>query len=120
MAGEQTEQIIRLLGIEQPLDADSLEYQTLEIEEQSLIHITIGNDLVAYIWLLADAEQIDRAMDKLIEHGQEERQTRKAECFKLVIATADPAAIEFRARKAFKEYEDKEATTELLISALGG
>lgn len=119
MAGKQTMQITRLLGIEQPEAGDSLEYQTIEIEEQSLIHITIGNDLVAYLWLLADAKQIDRAMDRLIEHGQEERQTRKAKRFKLVIATADPAAIEFSARKAFKEYADKEASTELLISPLG-
>jgi len=119
MTGEQTERIIRLLGIEQPEAGDSLEYQTIEIEEQSLIHITMGHDLVAYIWLLADAEQIDHAMDRLIEHGQEECQTRKAERFKLVIATVDPAAIEFRARKAFKEYADKEASTELLISPLG-
>lgn len=120
MADEQTEQIISLLGIEQPKAEDSLEYQVIEIEEQSLIHVTVGHDLLAYIWLLADAEQIDRAMDKLIEHGQEECQTREAKRFKLVIATTDPAAIEFRARKAFKEYEGKKATTDLLISPLGG
>jgi hypothetical protein len=118
MAAEQIEQIIGLIGIEQPEAGDKLEYQALEIDEQSLIHITIGHDLVAYIWLLADPDQIGKAMDKLIEHGQEERQTRKAQRFKLVIATSDPSAVEFSARKAFKDINSKEATTELLITPL--
>jgi hypothetical protein len=118
MAAKQTEQIIRLLGIEQPETGGSLEYQTLEIDEQPLIHITIGHDLVAYIWLLADPEQIVKSMDKLIEHGQEERQTRKAQRFKLVVATPDPSAVEFTARKTFKDITNKEATTELLITPL--
>jgi hypothetical protein len=119
MAVEQVQQIIKLLGIEQPPAEDTLEYQTLEIEGQALIHITIGHDLVAYIWLLADPEQIEKAMDELIEHGQEERRARKSERFKLVIASADPSTFEFRARKAFKDNTGKEATTELLITPLG-
>jgi len=118
MPTDQVLHIMELLGIDEIPNGNILEYQTLEIEEQSVIHVVIGKELLAYIWLLMDPEQIDLAMKQLLDAGLDERRTRKAQRFKLVIATMDTSAVEFNAHKAFKDYPQKNGNTELLITQL--
>lgn len=118
MPADQIQHIIELLGIDEIPNGNILEYQTLEIENQSVIHVVIGKELVAYIWLLMDPEQIDLAMKQLLDAGLDERRTRKAQHFKIVIATTNASAIEFNAHKAFKDYPQKDGNTELLITQL--
>jgi hypothetical protein len=118
MSADQVQQIIELLGMKEIPNGNILEYQALEIEGQSVIHVVIGKELLSYIWLLMDPEQIEPAMPLLLDAGQDERRTRKAQCFKLVIATTNTSAIEFNAHKAFKDYPEKNNNTELHITQL--
>lgn len=118
MSADQVQQIIELLNMKEIPNGNILEYQALEIEGQSVIHVVIGKELLAYIWLLMDPEQIEPAMTLLLDAGQDECRTRKARGFKLVIATRNSSAIEFKAHKAFKDYPEKYSNTELHITQL--
>jgi hypothetical protein len=118
MPTDQVQQIIGLLGIDEIPNGNILEYQTLDIEGQSVIHVVLGKELLAYIWLLGDPGHIDPEMTSLMDAGEDERQTRKTQRFKLVIATPDTSAVEFNAHKLFREYEKKHVGTELLITQL--
>ena len=118
MPADQVQHIIELLGINEIPNGHILEYQTLEIEDQSVIHVVIGKELVAYIWLLMDPEQIELKMNLRLDAGLDERKTRKAQNFKLVIASTNISAIEFNAHKTFKDYPQKDGTTELIITQL--
>jgi hypothetical protein len=118
MPANQVRHIMDLLGLEEIPKGNILEYQALEIEGQSVIHVVMGKEFLAYIWLLMDVEKIELAMTQLLETGQDERSTRKAQGFKLVIATPDPSAVEFSAHRVFKDYGQREGSTELHITRL--
>jgi len=91
--------IRRLIGPDHRDEA--IEFQTVSLDEQLIVHVVAGEEALYYLWLIPAPAVLER-MEGLIERGQEERMSRGLKGFELVLVCPQPEALELEVRRMEK------------------
>jgi hypothetical protein len=104
------------------LDAEdrdqAIEFQTINLEDQLVVHVVAEGRCLYYIWLIVAADQL-KNIQALITQGQEERVSRELGRFELLIMTEDPDTFELDFVRARKESEGIDERTRVRLESPG-
>jgi hypothetical protein len=109
----------KIRGLLNPKDRDqAIEFQTIELDDQLVIHVVVDEGCLYYLWLIVSSDQLAH-LQKLITTGQEERKTRTLDRFELVIVAESPESFELELMRARKEVKDISDHTQVRIAYPG-
>lgn len=96
----------------------AIEFQTIDLDGQLMVHVVAGDRCLYYIWLIAATDQFAH-IQTLIVLGQEERVSRELGRFELVIVSENSDAFELDLMRARKEVEGIDVHTQVRLERLG-
>lgn len=93
-------------------------YQTIDLQEQLIIHVVTEDSRLYYLWLIARSNDLSQ-MKELARIGEEECLARSLNHFELVLVSESPESIEFEAKRIAKELENLQPLTQIRVVASG-
>ncbi len=70
--------------------------------------IIVGGKLLVYIWIVQEEQELHEKLHAMLEAGKKERDERKLNRFRAVLAADTPQSLAFRAQSYFSKYENRD------------